>query len=149
MDYYKVMALDYGEVRIGVAMTDLMRLIASPFETYVRKSLDQDLDHICTLINDNSVKTVVVGLPLNMDGTEGERAQKTREFVDVLKTKTNVEFVFQDERLSSVSAEELLLEGGMKRKDRKQNIDKVAAAIILESYLNSKKSGVYYGKKRS
>lgn len=89
--------------------------------------------------NDNSVKTVVVGLPLNMDGTEGERAQKTREFVDVLKTKTNVEFVFQDERLSSVSAEELLLEGGMKRKDRKQNIDKVAAAIILESYLNSKK----------
>ena len=61
------------------------------------------------------------------------------EFVDVLKTKTNVEFVFQDERLSSVSAEELLLEGGMKRKDRKQNIDKVAAAIILESYLNSKK----------
>ena len=74
-----------------------------------------------------------------MDGTEGERAQKTREFADVLKTKTNVEFVFQDERLSSVSAEELLLEGGMKRKDRKQNIDKVAAAIILESYLNSKK----------
>ncbi len=139
MDYYKVMALDYGEVRIGVAMTDLMRLIASPFETYVRKSLDQDLDHICTLINNNSVKTVVVGLPLNMDGTEGERAQKTREFVDVLKTKTKVEFVFQDERLSSVSAEELLLEGGMKRKDRKQNIDKVAAAIILESYLNSKK----------
>lgn len=87
MDYYKVMALDYGEVRIGVAMTDLMRLIASPFETYVRKSLDQDLDHICALIKNNSVKTVVVGLPLNMDGTEGERAQKTREFVDVLKTK--------------------------------------------------------------
>lgn len=139
MDYYKVMALDYGEVRIGVAMTDLMRLIASPYETYVRKSLDQDLDHICTLIKNNSVKTVVVGLPLNMDGTEGERAQKTREFVDVLKTKTTAKFVFQDERLSSVSAEELLLEGGMKRKDRKQNIDKVAAAIILESYLNSKK----------
>lgn len=139
MDYYKVMALDYGEVRIGVAMTDLMRLIASPFETYVRKSLDQDLDHICALIKNNSVKTVVVGLPLNMDGTEGERAQKTREFVNVLKAKTTAEFVFQDERLSSVSAEELLLEGGMKRKDRKQNIDKVAAAIILESYLNSKK----------
>ncbi len=139
MDYYKVMALDYGEVRIGVAMTDLMQLIASPFETYVRKSLDQDLDHICALIKNNSVKTVVVGLPLNMDGTEGERAQRTREFVDVLKTKTTAEFVFQDERLSSVSAEELLLEGGMKRKDRKQNIDKVAAAIILESYLNSKK----------
>ena len=118
MDYYKVMALDYGEVRIGVAMTDLMRLIASPFETYVRKSLDQDLDHICTLINNNSVKTVVVGLPLNMDGTEGERAQKTREFVDVLKTKTNVEFVFQDERLSSVSAEELLLEGAAYDNDK-------------------------------
>lgn len=139
MDYYKIMALDYGEVRIGVAMTDLMRLIASPFETYVRKDLDADINHICSLIKDNSVKTVVVGLPLNMDGTEGERAQKTREFVDLLKTQTNVDFVFQDERLSSVSAEEILLEGGMKRKDRKQNIDKVAAAIILESFLNSKK----------
>lgn len=139
MDYYKIMALDYGEVRIGVAMTDLMRLIASPFETYVRKDLNADISHICSLIRDNSVKTVVVGLPLNMDGTEGERAQKTREFVDLLKTQTNVDFVFQDERLSSVSAEEILLEGGMKRKDRKQNIDKVAAAIILESFLNSKK----------
>lgn len=139
MDYYKIMALDYGEVRIGVAMTDLMRLIASPYETYVRKDLNADISHICSLIRDNSVKTVVVGLPLNMDGTEGERAQKTREFVDLLKTQTNVDFVFQDERLSSVSAEEILLEGGMKRKDRKQNIDKVAAAIILESFLNSKK----------
>lgn len=139
MDYYKIMALDYGEVRIGVAMTDLMRLIASPYETYVRKNLDADISHICSLIENNSVKTVVVGLPLNMDGTEGERAQKTREFVDLLKDHTSVDFVFQDERLSSVSAEELLLEGGMKRKDRKQNIDKVAAAIILESYLNSKK----------
>lgn len=139
MNYYKIMALDYGEVRIGVAMTDLMRLIASPFETYVRKDLNADISHICSLIRDNSVKTVVVGLPLNMDGTEGERAQKTREFVDLLKTQTNVDFVFQDERLSSVSAEEILLEGGMKRKDRKQNIDKVAAAIILESFLNSKK----------
>lgn len=139
MDYYKIMALDYGEVRIGVAMTDLMRLIASPFETYVRKDLNADISHICSLIRDNSVKTVVVGLPLNMDGTEGDRAQKTREFVDLLKTQTNVDFVFQDERLSSVSAEEILLEGGMKRKDRKQNIDKVAAAIILESFLNSKK----------
>lgn len=141
MDYYKVMALDYGEVRIGVAMTDLMRLIASPFETYTRKNLQADINHICGLIKDNSVKTVVVGLPLNMDGTEGERAQKTREFVNELKNNTpaDVGFVFQDERLSSVSAEEILLEGGMKRKDRKQNIDKVAAAIILESYLNSKK----------
>ena len=139
MDYYKVMALDYGEVRIGVAMTDLMRLIASPFETYVRKSLDQDLDHICALIKNNSVKTVVVGLPLNMDGTEGERAQRTREFVDVLKTKTTAEFVFQDDRLSYVTAEELLLDVGMKIKDRTQKIDKVAPGIILDSYLNSKK----------
>lgn len=133
------MSLDYGEVRIGIAMTDLLQMIASPYETYVRKSLEQDLSYLANLIKLNQVKTVVVGLPLNMDGTEGERAEKTREFVDALKQKTNANFVFQDERLSSVSAEELLLEDNMKRKDRKLNIDKVAAAIILESYLNSKK----------
>ena len=133
------MALDYGEVRIGVAMTDLLQMIASPFETYIRKDIQSDINHMCSLIKDNSVKLVVVGLPLNMDGTEGDRAQKTRQFVDLLKEKSNVEFIFQDERLSSVEAEEILIEGGMKRKDRKVTIDKIAAAIILESYLNSRK----------
>lgn len=133
------MALDYGEVRIGVAMTDLLQMIASPFETYIRKDIQSDINHMCSLIKDNSVKLVVVGLPLNMDGTEGDRAQKTRQFVDLLKEKSNVEFILQDERLSSVEAEEILIEGGMKRKDRKVTIDKIAAAIILESYLNSRK----------
>ena len=137
--YYRIMALDYGEVRIGVAMTDLLQMIASPFETYIRKDIQSDINHMCSLIKDNSVKLVVVGLPLNMDGTEGDRAQKTRQFVDLLKEKSNVEFIFQDERLSSVEAEEILIEGGMKRKDRKVTIDKIAAAIILESYLNSRK----------
>lgn len=139
MNYYRIMALDYGEVRIGVAMTDLLQMIASPFETYIRKDIQSDINHMCSLIKDNSVKLVVVGLPLNMDGTEGDRAQKTRQFVDLLKEKSNVEFIFQDERLSSVEAEEILIEGGMKRKDRKVTIDKIAAAIILESYLNSRK----------
>lgn len=139
MNYYRIMALDYGEVRIGVAMTDLLQMIASPFETYIRKDIQSDINHMCSLIKDNSVKLVVVGLPLNMDGTEGDRAQKTRQFVDLLKEKSNVEFILQDERLSSVEAEEILIEGGMKRKDRKVTIDKIAAAIILESYLNSRK----------
>ncbi len=139
MEYYRIMALDYGEVRIGIAMTDLMRMIASPHCTYTRTNLEQDIAYISSLIKQNSVKTVVVGLPLNMDGTEGDRAQKTREFVDLMKKRINVEFVFQDERLSSVSAEEILLEGGMKRKDRKQNIDKIAASLILESFLNQKR----------
>ena len=135
----RMMGIDYGDARTGIAISDLLCSIAGSTTVIHSRRDEKTIAEIQKLIAAYDVGELVVGLPKNMDGTEGERAQKTREFVDVLKTKTNVEFVFQDERLSSVSAEELLLEGGMKRKDRKQNIDKVAAAIILESYLNSKK----------
>lgn len=135
MKHGRIMSLDYGEVRIGIAMSDLLQTIASPFETYRRKEQEQDIAYLSKLAKENEVVKIVVGLPLNMDGTEGERAQKTREFGEKLKEKAGVDIVFIDERLSSVEAEEMLIQSGMRREKRKEVIDKIAAAIILESYL--------------
>lgn len=132
------MALDYGDVRIGIAMSDLLQTIASPYQTYKRKNLDQDLKFFKDLIEDLSVTKVVIGLPVNMDGTEGERAFKTRQFGEKLNSVSEIEIEFVDERLTSVEAEEILIEAGVKREKRKEVIDKIAAALILESYLNRK-----------
>lgn len=132
------MALDYGEVRIGIAFSDLLKTIASPFQTYKRKGEKQDLEFFNQLAKQNEVELIVVGLPRNMDGTEGDRAFKTREFGEKLKQQTNLEIVYVDERLTSVEAEDMLIQSGMRREKRKEVIDKVAAALILESYLNKK-----------
>lgn len=130
------MALDYGEVRIGIAFSDLLLTIASPFETYKRKDEQTDLEFFKNLTREHEVSKIVLGLPMNMDGTEGERAFKTREFGERLKETCGLEIVYVDERLTSVEAEEMLIQSGMRREKRKQVIDKVAAALILESYLN-------------
>lgn len=142
MQYKRLMGIDYGDVRIGIAFSDLLQIICSPYETYKRIGEEQDLNYLVKLIKEKEVETVVFGLPLNMDGTEGDRAVKTREFASKLNSLINVNIVFYDERLSSVEAEELLISANVKRQDRKNLIDKVAAQIILESYLNSGKKGV-------
>lgn len=136
---YKVMGIDYGDVRIGIAFSDLTRLIASPFETYTRKNLSTDIDYLVKLIKDKDVKIVVFGLPLNMDGSEGERVVKTREFAKLLIEKVPVKIDFMDERLTSVSAENILLSANVRRDKRKQVIDKLAATIILQEYLDTHK----------
>lgn len=142
MQYKRLMGIDYGDVRIGIAFSDLLQIICSPYETYVRINENDDLQYLVNLINKQDVETVVFGLPLNMDGTEGDRAIKTREFAYKLASLVNVNIAFYDERLSSVEAEDLLINAKVKRQDRKKLIDKVAAQIILESYLNSGKKGV-------
>lgn len=139
MQYEKIMGLDYGDVRIGIAFSDLMGVIASAYETYKRVSEEKDLEHICNLIAEYDVKKVVIGLPYNMDGTEGIRAEVTKEFANKLIERAKVEIIYQDERLSSVSAEEALIEAGVRREKRKNLIDKVAASIILQCYLDSAK----------
>lgn len=138
-EYYKVMGLDYGDVRIGVALSDISRFLASGYETYTRKSTEKDLNHLSEIIKQNNVKKVVFGLPLNMDGSRGIRVEKTESFAQKLKEKCDVEIDYYDERLSSVSAEEILIEAGVKREKRKEVIDKLAATIILQSYLDLNK----------
>ena len=132
------MALDYGEVRIGIAFSDLLQTIASPFETYKRKSLLEDLKFFKNLAKEKEVCKIVLGYPVNMDGTKGERALKTEKFGEELSKETGLAIEFIDERLTSVEAEEILINSNVRREKRKQIIDKVAAALILESYLNRK-----------
>lgn len=139
MSYKRLMGVDYGNVRIGISMSDLLQIIASPFETYQTRSESEDLEHIAKLAKDNQVETIVIGLPLNMDGTEGDRAEKTREFGEKLCKCVEAKVVYQDERLSSVTAEDILIESGVRREDRKKVIDKLAATIILRTYMESKK----------
>ena len=84
MQYKRVMAIDYGDVRIGIAISDMLKIISSPYETYKRINIQKDLEHISQIIKDKEVETVVIGLPLNMDGSEGNRAEVTREFGNLL-----------------------------------------------------------------
>ena len=130
------MALDYGEVRIGIAFSDILNIIANGYETYTRKNLEADLDYLNKLVKEKEVDTIDLGLPINMDGTEGERAIATRQFGDLLANKTGLVVKYLDERLTSASAERMLIEADMRREKRKQVIDKISATIILQNYLD-------------
>lgn len=139
MQYKRIMCLDYGDVRIGIALSDLLQTIASPYETYTRKNLQADLDYFKKLATEKEVERIVIGLPYNMDGTAGERILVTKEFGVKLSEYLGLPVEYVDERLSSVEAEDILAEAGVKAINRKGLIDKIAAGIILESYLNSKR----------
>ena len=128
--------IDYGDARLGFALSDPLGIIASPLEVYTRKSEAADLKYIAELVKLKEADTVVIGLPVNMDGSKGERAEKTAEFGDKIKSVCGVKVEYADERLSTVSAERFLIEGNVRREKRKEVIDKVAAQIILQSYLD-------------
>ena len=134
--YYRVLSLDYGDVRIGIAMSDVTRFLASGYENYTRKSLDADCKHIADIVTNNNVKVIVIGLPLNMDGSKGERVEKTYEFADELSKYTDAKIEYLDERLTSVSAEKILISADVSRKKRKDVLDKLSATIILQDYLD-------------
>ena len=134
------MGLDVGSVRIGVAVSDETGLIARGLETLTRKSWERDLEHLCQLIIANEVKCIVVGNPLNMDGQVGRQAELVRQFIERLQKVTDISIELWDERFSSTSAERVLIEGGMQRNKRKLVIDKVAAVIILQNFLDHRNS---------
>ena len=139
--YKHKIALDVGDVRIGVAVSDLLGITANPRETYWRKKgdIDADIRYFCEYAKKEDADTFVLGLPKNMDGTEGPRAEVTREFGTLLAETSGLPVVYQDERLTTVSAERMLIDADVGREKRKQVIDKVAATIILQSYLDSHK----------
>lgn len=134
------LALDVGDVRIGIATSDIMGIIASGYETYVRKGGAADYEYIAAFVKAHDVDEVVVGLPVNMDGTEGARAELTRAFAEELESYLGgIPVKFQDERLTTVQAERMLIQGGVRRDKRKKVIDKVAATLILQAYLDSRR----------
>ncbi len=131
----KVMALDYGDARTGVAISDSLGLLAG--ETAVLPSWNHQklVEDVATLARDKGVDTVVLGLPRNMDGSEGPRAEKSRAFASELEEK-GLTVVFVDERRTTLEAHGILSEAGKKGKKRRERIDAVAATLILETYLN-------------
>lgn len=136
----KIMGLDYGSVTVGVAISDSLLLTAQPVEVIKRKSenkLRRTLARIEELVAEHGVEKIVLGLPKNMNNTEGERVEKTREFMDKLIARTGLEVVLWDERLSTVSAMGVLEKGGVRPENRKTYVDKIAASIILQGYLDS------------
>ena len=136
----KVMALDVGDVRIGIAVSDLMGIIANPLETYTRKgNLDIDAKYIAELASSKEVSLIISGLPLGLNGQENEQTAKTREFIDKLVEICDVPVEYLEERFTTLSAERVLIEGNVRRENRKKVIDKVAATIILQNYLDRKR----------
>ena len=134
------MALDVGDARIGIAVSDLMGIIANPLETYTRKgNLDVDAQYIASLAKQHEVTQIVSGLPLGLKGQENEQTAKTREFIDKLREVCEVPIEYLDERFTTLSAERVLIEGNVRRENRKKVIDKVAATIILQNYLDRKR----------
>ena len=136
----RIMGLDFGSKTVGVAISDALLLTAQGIETIERKEenkLRKTLARIEALIKEYEVEKIVLGLPLNMNDTIGERAEKTLEFKSMLERRTGLEVILWDERLTTVEAEQILIESNVRREDRKKYIDKIAAGFILQGYLDS------------
>jgi putative Holliday junction resolvase len=131
----RVLGIDHGDVRIGIAMSDETAFLASPLTTV--QNSKSAADEIAALAAEHGVEKIVIGLPRNMDGSYGPATEKVRAFAEVLKTKTSVPIFEWDERLSTVSAHNALREAGLDGKKRKGVVDKVAAQIILQNFLDA------------
>ena len=132
----RIMALDVGSRTIGIACSDALLMTAQGIETTRRTSLENDFNRLRELISEYEVHELVVGMPKNMNGTKGDRAEKTEEFVEKMKAVIDLPVTFWDERLSTVMAERQLIAADVSRKKRKGVIDKMAAVVILQGYLD-------------
>ena len=139
MQYKRKMGLDYGDKRIGIAFSDLLGLIASAYEVYQNNNEEETLNYLCKLAKDKDVDEIILGLPLNMEGEENPRTTITRDFGKKLQEKSGLPVIYEDERLTSVEADEMLKARKMSWEKRKEIIDKVSAELILQSYLSNKK----------
>ena len=132
----RLVGLDIGEKRIGIAVSDELGLTAQGVSTLYRKNLKDDLSRLAEIIREQSAEKIVVGLPRNMNGTYGPQAEKVKDFMEELTPKLPLEVIYQDERMTTIVAERTLLEGNISRKKRKTVVDKLAAVLILQAYLD-------------
>lgn len=135
----RILGIDYGDARIGLAVCDDMQVLASPVGTIKSQSMRKNIDAVAQIADREGAELIVVGLPLNMDGSEGERANKTRAFGRVLEKVSGKQVVYMDERLTSVQANEIMDEALVKKSKRKNLVDTIAAQIILQSYIDAVK----------
>jgi len=133
----RILALDPGTKRVGIAISDELKLIAQPLEFVPAAPFQDFLARLKQLIQERDVELILVGMPRNMDGTYGPAAIRVREFVTALKDAVPLRIKKWDERLTSAQANRILIEGNVRRDKRKQKVDKMAAAILLQSYLDS------------
>ncbi|MCX5656948.1 MAG: Holliday junction resolvase RuvX [Candidatus Omnitrophica bacterium] len=134
----RVLCLDFGEKRIGIALSDELGFTAQGLEVLERKGMAEDINYIKVITEKNNVSKVVVGLPLNMDGGASEKSKDVLRFVEKLKSSLKLPVETWDERLSSLEANKVLISADMSRRKRKKVVDKIAAQIILQCYLDSR-----------
>ncbi len=135
----RILGLDFGTKTVGVAVSDELLITAQGVEIIRRKAaskLRQTLARIEELVNEYNVEKIVLGYPKNMNNTEGERCEKTKEFKEMLEKRTGLEVILWDERLTTVSADNAMMEMGIRRENRKEYVDEIAAIFILQGYLD-------------
>ncbi|MCJ7604531.1 MAG: Holliday junction resolvase RuvX [Dehalococcoidales bacterium] len=134
IDITRSIGLDVGDVRIGVALSDPLGILASPLTIITRGNGNADIEEILEIIRDSDVRQIIVGLPISINGTEGIQAEKTRAFAGELGRQTDIPIIYQDERLSTVEAKRMVREA--RKPGRTERYDAAAAALILQEYLN-------------
>jgi len=134
----RYLAIDHGTTRMGIAVSDELKLIAQPLEFIPSQPADRFFARLQEILSGKQVELILVGMPRNMDGTYGPAAQKVQEFIEALRQFTSVPIKALDERLTSVQANRALITGGVRRAERKQKVDAMAAAILLQSYLDAR-----------
>ena len=133
----RILAIDYGDVRVGLALSDLTCTIAQPFKTLNYDDMDHLIKQLFEIIAEKQVNKVVVGIPYNMKGDDTQQTTKVREFVSILEQKLGYEIIFVDERLTSSEAEKFMHQMDIKTGFNKDKIDKIAASIILQEYIDT------------
>jgi putative Holliday junction resolvase len=134
----RILSLDHGTRRIGVAVSDEMKIIATPLEYIPAEPMDKVIARLQQLIREKDVELILIGMPRNMDGSYGPAAEKVKEFIAAIQPHITTPVKTWDERLTSAQANRVLLQANVRRDKRKQNVDKMAAAILLQSYLDSR-----------
>lgn len=134
----RILGVDYGDVRTGIAISDALGISAQPKELIQGLNVAKQLERIVSIASENNCECIIIGLPLNMDGTEGPRVVKARKFGDALAEASNIEIKYWDERLSSAQAERALR--GLTSRHKKKHVDVMSAQFILQSYLDANKS---------
>lgn len=137
----RVLGLDIGDRRVGIAVSDETGTIAGPHGVYTRRYAPEDAAYLAQLAQDVGSTAIVAGLPLNMDGTEGEQARKTRELAEAVAERSGLPLHYVDERLTSVEADRAMVEGGLSRRRRRGHRDALSAVLLLQEWLGSQRIG--------
>jgi len=138
----RILGIDYGSKRLGVSLSDEDEILASPLPVHIRTKLAEDLSFLAHLTHDQKVGRIVLGLPLNMNGSQGEMARAVQEFADELRHACKVPVILFDERLTTSEAERVLIQADISRKKRKNLRDGLAAVLILQAYLDSERARI-------